>query len=162
MSQAPGSQITGRTDADFRDQAGDVPRLAEVPTPFGARYSPQIAAGQGGRTTKSRARLNLRAVADVLETYGLDPIEEVARVLVKEEPVLDKLGNPVLDEVTGQPIMKPALPPDVRLRTLLELAQYARPKLKAVEITNKEPELTDEQIDRRLAALLDRRAQAKE
>jgi hypothetical protein len=155
-----GTNILGRKEGDLREQVGEVPRLAEVPTPFDADYSPQIGAGQGGRTTKSRGRLNLRAVADVLETYGLDPIEEVAKVLVKEEPALDARGNPILDE-HGQAVMKPALPHDVRLRTLLELAQYARPKLKAVEITNKEPELTDEQVERRLQALLERRAQAK-
>lgn len=153
-----GTNVLGRKENDLREQVGDVPRLAEVPTPFDADYSPQIAAGQGGRTTKSRGRLNLRAVADVLETYGLDPIEEVAKVLVKEEPLLDSKGNAVINQATGEPMMKPALPADVRLRTLMELAQYSRPKLKAVEITQKAPELTDAQIDMRLKALMDKRA----
>lgn len=153
-----GANILGRGDADLREQVGDVPRLAEVPRPYDADYSPQVAAGQGGRTTKSKGRLNMRAVADVLETYGLDPIEEVAKVLVKEEPLLDRQGNAVIDQATGKPVMKPALPSDVRLRTLLELAQYARPKLKAVEITQKEPELSDEQVEMRLKALMEKRA----
>lgn len=152
-----GGTIVGRGDADLREQVGDVPRMAAVPDPYGTPYAPQIAAGQGGRTTKSLGRLNLRAVADVLETYGLDPIEEVAKILVKEEPLLDRQGNAVINQATGAPMMKPALPSDVHLRTLLELAQYSRPKLKAVEITQKAPELTDDQVEKRLAALLDRR-----
>jgi len=135
--------------------------MAAVPQPYGYQTPGYINAGQGGRTTKSAARLNFRAVADVLEGYNLDPIEEVAKVLMKEEPLLDKLGKLVVDEF-GNPVMKPALDTDTRLRALLEMAQYSRPKLKAVEITNKAPELSDEQIDMRLKALLDRRAKDKE
>jgi hypothetical protein len=149
--------VAGRTSADFLDQVGDVPRMAAVPQPYGYQTPGYINAGQGGRTTKSAARLNMRAVADVLEGYDLDPIEEVAKVLVKEEPLLDKSGKPVLDE-NGHPVMKPALDTDTRLRALLELAQYSRPKLKSVEVSSKPPELSDEQIDMRLAALLERRA----
>lgn len=153
--------VAGRNNADLQEQAGAPPEMARVPDAFSYVTPAQIRAGQGGRTTKSLGRLNLRAVADVLETYGLDPIEEVAKVVVKTEPVLDDRGQPVLGE-DGQPLMKPTLPPDVRLRTLLELAQYSRPKLKAVEITQKEPELSDEQIDRRLEALMASRKKAAE
>lgn len=156
----PYKPVLGRDNGSLREQAGDVPRLAEAPTPFGGYVSAQqIGAGQGGRTTKSRGRLNLRAVADVLESYDLDPIEEVAKVLMKQEPVLDRDNKPVLDPDTGEPMMKPALAADVRLRTLLEIAQYARPKLKAVEISTKGEELPEEMIDRRLEALLARRKQ---
>lgn len=150
------SPVAGRTDADFREQVGDVPRMAAVPQPYGYQIPAQITAGQGGRTTKSAARLNLRAVADVLETYGLDPVEEVAKILVKTEPVLDSHGRPVLGE-DGQPLTRPALPQDVRVRTLLELAQYSRPKLKSVEVTQKPAELSDDDVDARLSALLERR-----
>lgn len=146
--------VSGRTDQDFRDQVGDVPRMAAVPTPFGYESRPQIAAGPGGRTTKSTARLNLRPVIEILDGYGLDPHEEIAKVLVREDPVLDAQGNPVINPKTGEPLTKPALPIDVRLRTLLELAQYTRAKLKAVEHTLKPPELTDDQIDARLKALV--------
>lgn len=117
------------------------------------RITAQISHGPGGRASRS-GKLNLRAVADVLETYGLDPIEEIAKAIVAQEPVVQG-GQPVLDQ-DGKPLMKPVLNGDVRLRSLLELAQYSRPKLKAVEVTTKAPELTDEQIDRRLEALITR------
>lgn len=147
------SNLVGRSDQDLWAQVGEVPRLAQVELPIDTS---QIAAGQGGRTTKSAGRLNLRAVADVLEGYGLDPIEEVAKVLTGRKQLRDKQGKVVIDEATGQPVTEPLVDGDVRLRTLLELAQYSRPKLKAVEVTNKGPELTDEQIDARLKALMDR------
>ncbi len=119
------------------------------------RLPQQIGHGQGGRASRS-GKLNLRAVADVLESYGLDPIEEIAKVIVAQEPVVQG-GQPVLDK-DGKPLMKPVLGADVRLRSLLELAQYSRPKLKAIEVTTKAPELTDDQIDRRLEALMARTA----
>lgn len=114
---------------------------------------PQLAHGPGSAVAKRGGKLNLRAVAEVLDSYGLDPIEEIAKAVVQEEPLLDRNNEPILDE-NGKPKTRPVLDRDARLRTLLELAQYSRPKLKAVEVTNKTPELTDEQIDRRLDALL--------
>ena len=56
----------------------------------------------------------------------------------------------------GTPRMKPVLDTQTFLKAAMELANYSRPKLKAVEVTNKTPELTDEQIDRRLEALITR------
>jgi len=144
----------GRTRADFAQMAGEVPELAQAAQLW--QGTPQVGAGQGGKTTKSAARLNLRAVADVLERYGLDPIEEVAKVLTESRPLLDRAGNAVLDPETGAPQMVPQVDGEVRLRTLLELAQYTRAKLKATEVTIKTPELSDAQIDARLQALLNR------
>jgi hypothetical protein len=150
--------IAGLSRGELREQVGDVPRMAAVPSPFGQEEGRQVTAGQGGRSGKNSGRLNLRAVADVLETYGLDPIEEVAKTLVKTKPLVDRDGKPVIDPETGEIIQVPVLDGDTRLRTLLELAQYSRPKLKAVEVTNKTPELTEEQVEARLKALLERQA----
>lgn len=141
--------------ANVRDLVGDVPVLGTMESPFSSA-PPQIRGGQGGRSTHSAARLNMRAVADVLERYGLDPIEEVAKVLTETQPLLDRHGNAVIDEKTGQPIQVDKVAGETRLRTLLELAQYTRAKLKATEVTIKAPELTNEQIDARLQALLAR------
>lgn len=105
-----------------------------------------------------KAGLNLRAVADVLESYGLDPIEEVAKAVMAKEPVVVN-GQPVIDQDTGKVIEKHLLPIDLRVKTLIELAQYSRPKLKAVEVTVKPPELTEEQVERRLQGLLARQRQ---
>jgi hypothetical protein len=114
--------------------------------------SQQIGRGPGGRAN-TRGGLNMRAVTEVLESYGLDPIEELAKVITAVEAVRVN-GQPVIDPETGKVLEKPVLPVDLRTKTLLELAQYSRPKLKAVEVTLKPPELTDEQIDRRLQALM--------
>ena len=113
----------------------------------------QISHGPGGRAARN-GKLNLRAVADVLETYGLDPIEEIAKVMVATEPV--KVDGQVVLNPDGTPRMKPVLDTQTFLKAAMELANYSRPKLKAVEVTNKTPELTDEQIDRRLEALITR------
>ena len=137
--------------------AGDVPRVQSM-WDIDEYHTP----GQGSQTARrgSRSeRLNLRAVSDVLENYGLDPIEELAKVLVKEEPARSRDGTPIVDE-NGKPMMKPTLDIDTRVKLLSELAQYTRPKLKSVEVVNRGPELTDEQIDRRLQALLERTKKA--
>lgn len=141
-------------------QASEAPQGYARPEDHDARAAPvdtaQIKRGQGGRAAPERkAGLNLRAVADVLESYGLDPIEEVAKAVMAKEPVVVN-GQPVMDPDTGKVIEKHLLPIDLRVKTLIELAQYSRPKLKAVEVTVKPPELTDEQIERRLQGLLSR------
>jgi hypothetical protein len=134
-------QPTARRSAGLAVSAGDKPEgYARVET-YDETVNPhslqQIHAGQGGKAAKSGAGLNLRAVADVLESYGLDPIEEVAKVLTAR----DADGKPLLDEAT-------------RIKTNLELAKYVRPQLKAIEVTHKAPELTPEQVEMRLEALL--------
>ena len=137
--------------------AGDVPRMQSM-----WEVDEMHPAGQGSQTARrgSRSsRLNLRAVSDVLEGYGLDPIEELAKVLVKEEPLLSRDGAKLVD-ADGKQMMKPLLDIDTRVKLLTELAQYTRPKLKSVEVVNRGPELTDEQIDRRLQALLERTKKA--
>lgn len=150
-----------RMRATMAEQAGEQPQgYARVDT-FDPTAAPpskqQIGHGPGGRAAGTRSKgLNARAVADVLESYGLDPVEEIAKILQARKPVLDREGKPVLDEL-GNPQMVSTIADDLRLRTLNELAQYTRPKLKAVEVTVKAPELTDEQIDRRLEGLLRRR-----
>jgi hypothetical protein len=136
------SDIENRRRQGFAELAGDVPRESRPEVDgFEHMYEPQI------RRPNRQGKLNLRAVVDVLDSYGLDPIEELAKVLV--------------DKATGQPVMKPKLDIETHVKLLTELAQYTRPKLKAVEITNKTPELSDEQIERRLQALMDRNKGAK-
>ena len=138
--------------------AGDVPRMASLQD-YGVFGEPssgvQIGHGPGGRASRN-GRLNLRAVSDVLEGYGLDPIEELAKVLTTQEPVRARDGCAVIGP-DGKPVTKPVVDMDVRVKLLTELAQYTRPKLKSVEVVNKGPELTDEQIERRLESLMARK-----
>lgn len=114
------------------------------------------------KSLQGRGRLNLKAVADVLGQYGLDPADELAKILTKRKPVLDGKGNPVIDPETGEAKTEPVLPTDLALKTHLELLRYTRPQLKAVEVTMKEPELTDEQVNARIKALMARRSAATE
>lgn len=109
------------------------------------------------KSHQGRGRLNLKAVAEVLQSYDMDPVDEIAKILVKRVPVRDTNGNPVLDPETGEVKMEPALAADLALKTHLELLRYTRPQLKAMEVTVKEPELTDEQTEQRIKALLARR-----
>jgi hypothetical protein len=63
-------------------------------------------------------------------------------------------GNPVLTE-NGEAVMVDALDADTKLRTLNEMLQYTQPKLKAVELkVSGALDLTSEQLDVRLAALI--------
>ncbi len=151
-----------RRNASLSGTLGDVPT-----TPSMWNYDPahevesrsQIHHGQGGKASRS-GKLNLRAVSDVLEGYGLDPIEELAKVLTTQEPHRARDGTIIKDE-NGEPILKPVVDMDTKVKLLTELAQYTRPKLKSVEVVNKGPELTDDQIDRRLQALMSRTTGAK-
>ncbi len=109
---------------------------------------------KGQRTSPNKTqRINLRGVVDVLSEFGLDPTVELARVITGRRKMLDRSGNPVLDE-QGQPVTEPILSDEMRTKVLLELQQYVHPKLKAVEMVVKKAELTDEQVDARLQQLL--------
>jgi hypothetical protein len=152
-----------RRDAGIRATVGEKPQLATIAlydTDGEAPSRAQVASGQGGKANKM-GKLNLRAVADVLESYGLDPIEEIAKVITATEEARARDGT-VIKDVNGQPIIKPVLDNETRLKTLVELAQYTRPKLKSVEVNMKGPELTDEQVDKRIQALMARTAKSKE
>lgn len=119
---------------------------------------PQIHRGHAGRASTAPGKINLKAVAEVLASYNLDPAEELAKVLTSRVPVLDSKGNPVFDPKTGEALTRPQLDIDTFVKTNTELLQYTRPKLKAIEVTMKEPELTDEQIEKRIQALVERNA----
>lgn len=111
--------------------------------------------GRRSSGTHGRYGMNLPAVAEVLARYGLDPLEEIAQVMSQKVPLRDEKGNPILDD-KGNPILKTQLSPVEHAKLAAELMQYTRPKLKAVEVTVKPPELTDEQIEQRLQGLLKR------
>lgn len=145
--------MTGVTGAGYK------PSLAQV---VGVMFNGQTQQIGPDKSHQTRGRLNLKAVADVLATYDLDPADEIAKILAKRKPKLDGKGNPVLDPETGEPLTEPVLPTDLALKTHLELLRYTRPQLKAVEVTVKEPELTDEQAEARIKALLARRSTASE
>ena len=131
------------------DKVGDVPGLATVE---GAEFSaPQLG---WRRQSRSNTRINLRAVSEVLADYGMDPAAEMVRILTAEEPVLDTDGAPILDE-NGEPMTRPTLDADTRLRFMNELLQYTQPKLKSVDVKiDHTADLTDEQLDKRIGMLL--------
>lgn len=79
-------------------------RIAQSATEL-ADSPPQIKGNTKGRQGKG---INLRKVAEVLEEHGLDPTEEIVKVL------------PDLDE-------------SLKAKVLLELLNYCQPKLKAIE-----------------------------
>jgi hypothetical protein len=139
--------------AGIADKVGDVPALAQR-SAFDLASAPDVdrKAAAAGRLT---AKVALAPVADVLARYGFDPAEELARILTERVVVLDSRGNPVLGE-DGKPITRTALDPVDHAKLTSDLLQYTRPKLKASEITVKPAELTPEQIDRRIEALLAR------
>lgn len=91
--------------------------------------------------------VNLRKVSEVLASYGLDPTVEIAEIL---QPVV------VVDPDTGVEMVEHRLDADARSRLLLELMQYAHPKLKSVEmkVEGTLGEMTQAQIDAKLQALL--------
>lgn len=105
---------------------------------------------QGGKAQfdprgRNSGKPNLVDVGEVLAGYGLDPIAEIAGILVPRDVVGED------GEVQGHEYQLPA---GERVKALLELTQYVRPKLKAIEVTKKGDELTEKQVDDRLAALL--------
>lgn len=81
-------------------------------------HAPPPARGkQAQKNTITAPGINLRAVAEVLSSYGMDPTVEFVKVL----------------QVEG------ALEPEVRARMMLEILQYVHPKLKSVEVTQDKP-----------------------
>jgi hypothetical protein len=105
------------------------------------------------RSSKKPMGINLKMVSEALIEEGLDPTLEMIKILKKEVPVLDANGKPRVDKA-GKPITRPALDDDTKLRTLNELLQYTQPKLKSVEMkVSGNLELTNEQLDARLAML---------
>lgn len=115
----------------------------------------------GLRTVANRnaSGFNLRGVAEVLAEAGLNPAEELVRVLKERRVVTDRNGNAILDE-KGEPVTEPTIDHTLRVKVLMEMQQFVAPKLKAVEVTVKEPDLTEEQIDQRIAALQEKQARA--
>ena len=90
--------------------------LADQATPF---KTPKHLTTPGPQT-RHPAKINLRAVAEVLKDNGLDPTEEIVKVL----QAVDKEGRPVI-------------PSDLRAKINLELLQYIAPKLKSIEVKAK-------------------------
>lgn len=133
---------------------GDAPRLASAADlqsagPLtGRSYA-------NSRKAKQPGKINLKAVAEALAEAGMDPTVEMIKVLQRRVPVTDRNGNPVIDVMTGDPLMEDVVDSDTKLRTLNELLQYTQPKLKAVEMkVSGALELTSEQLDNRLQSLL--------
>jgi hypothetical protein len=134
--------------------AGAPPKMATVDDlqAAGADTS-STHARQISAATKGHPRINLKAVAEACIEEGLDPAVEITRALNKQIPLF-KNGSQVFDD-SGLPVMVHLVDADTRLRTLNELLQYTQPKLKAVEVKmSGSLELTSEQLDQRLAALL--------
>lgn len=151
----PGRRYVHASRGEMAELAGDVPQERRPDTFVGyhapsprTTHSVQVSA-----STKPTGRINLRAVAEACIEEGLDPATEIARALTKTRPkVVD--GQVVLDE-HGVPVQVPVLDEETRLRTLTELLQYVQPKLKSVEVKlDGRLDLSSEQIDQRLQALL--------
>ena len=156
-TQGKGSRST--VDSEL---VGDVPRLATVHDRVGANPPLSGRSDVGKRTSKGKGgvlgnpKINLKAVAEALIDEGLDPATEIARVL-KGRVLLDANGVPVKDPVTGEPVVEHQVDTETRLRTLNSLLEFTQPKLKAVEVKmSGSLELTNEQLDQRLAMLLER------
>lgn len=144
------------------DLAGAPPKMATVDDleAAGANTS-STHARQISASTKAQSphRINLKAVAEACVDEGLDPAVEITKALNKQIPLF-KNGAQVFDD-NGLPVMVHLVDSDTRLRTLNELLQYTQPKLKAVEVKmSGSLELSSEQLDQRLAALLAKAAKA--
>lgn len=140
------------------DLAGAPPQLATVQDLMGANMPASGRIHQSRRSSASHAggvhRINLKAVAEALAEEGMDPTVEILRILKTKIPLTTRNGTQVLDD-QQRPIMVDAIEPDVKLRTLNSILEYTQPKLKAVEMkVSGHLDLSDEQIDARLAALM--------
>lgn len=123
---------THKPNSRLAELAGDVPKLATsddlmsaVPTNTGQEIP-------RNRSARKPGHINLKAVAEVLSEEGMDLGLNLVRIL--------QAGT---------------LEPEVAARIQLELLQYVQPKLKAVEMrVSGELELTNEQLDDRIRALM--------
>ncbi len=135
----------------------------DLPAPAGRRLpknSRGVIEGRGhaGLVTSRQGTINLKTVAQACLDEGLDPAAEIARVLRTKVPARDRSGNVVMGD-DGKPVMIDLIDPDTKVRTLTELLQYNQPKLKAVEMKiSGTLEMTSEEIDARLTALLSKAA----
>ena len=161
MAKTPSKSATR---GDLHDLAGSAPAMATLQdlkgaNPFfGGRGHAVAQSKSNKKGSKLRMRINLVAVAEALSAEGLDPAIEMVRILQSQVPLMTRGGAPVIDE-DGEPIMVDALDADTKLRTLNEMLQYTQPKLKAVELKiSGALDLTTEQLDVRLAALLNKAA----
>jgi hypothetical protein len=142
---------------------GAPPRLASAADleAAGPRSARKHAANKSAITSPSPHRINLKAVAEALIEEGMDPTVEMIRILKAKRPVTNIQGKPILDK-DGNPQMIDVLDADTKLRMLNELLQYTQPKLKSVEMkVSGALELTGEQLDDRIGALLRKAAGAK-
>lgn len=116
-------------------------------------------AGQRTSANRNASGFNLRGVCEVLTEFGLDPVAEIATIVKARKQKLvinaDGLRVPQLDE-DGNEVTEPALDIELRTKVLMELTNFVHPKLKAVEMTVKKPDLTEEQVEARLVELLAR------
>ena len=156
MAKTPSKSVS----RDLHELAGAEPVMASLQdfkgsNPFFAGRSNAVAQSKSNKKgSKLRMRINLVAVAEALSAEGLDPAIEMVRILQSQVPLMTRGGAPVIDE-DGEPIMVDALDADTKLRTLNEMLQYTQPKLKAVELKiSGALDLTTEQLDVRLAALI--------
>ena len=148
---------------DFRDLAGAPPvayggGMYDSEGTMGEGASNFVKPGPGSKGLRTSANssasgFNLRGVAEVLTQFGLDPTVELCRVLQGTRVITDRSGRAVTDE-QGNMVTEPIIDVIMRTKVLMELQQFIAPKLKAIEVTHKGPELTDSQLDARLAALL--------
>lgn len=152
----------GKGATRHQELAGAPPQMATVQDLQGAN-EPLTGNGharQRSASTKGagRHKINLRAVSEALIEEGLDPAAEIIRILKAKVPLTTRGGAPVVD-AQGKPVMVDAIDADTKLRTLNEMLQYTQPKLKAVEMkVSGHLDLSEEQLDQRLAALLARAA----
>jgi hypothetical protein len=120
---------------------------------------PRQTYGAGGRTSR------------VSDLAGAPPQLATSQDLIgANEPVVGnshpasrsaKQPNRINLKAVAEACIEEGLDSDTRLRTLNELLQYTQPKLKAVEVKlNGNLELSSEQLDQRLGALIARAAKA--
>lgn len=145
----------GPNKRNLAELAGAPPKLAtteDLDAPMAAKTG-RLHAQQ--RSSKKPMGINLKAVAEALRDAGMDPAVEIISILQRQVPVRDANGKPRIHPETKEPMMVDAVDADTKLRMLNEMLQYTQPKLKSVEMkVSGNLELTNEQLDNRLAMLL--------